>query len=55
MTLTIFIALMTTIAVIKGVSHDMRGPTSATHEEAKGANGPAEPRHDCDQCSDRDI
>lgn len=48
MTLSIFIALMTTIAVVKGVSHDLKGPTSATHEEAKGANGPAEPARYCD-------
>ena len=41
MNFTFFIILMTGIAVVSGINHDC-GPQSATHEEVKGANGPAE-------------
>jgi hypothetical protein len=53
MNFMIFIILMTGVAVVNSINHEM-GPTSATHEESKGANGPAAPRHECDQCSGRD-
>lgn len=42
MNITLFIILMTGIAVINGINQDC-GPISATHEDAKGMNGAEQP------------
>lgn len=51
MNILTFILILSFISVANQIRCDMKGPTSATHEESKGANGPD---HDCDQCSQRD-
>jgi len=51
MTMLTFSLIMIGIAAVHQISHES-GPVSVTHEEVKGANGPAE--HECDHCSDRD-
>lgn len=51
MSMLTFALVMIGIAAVNQMSHES-GPVSATHEEAKGANGPAE--HECDHCSKRD-
>lgn len=55
MNLLVLMLIGLTLAVSNQVVKDYHTePTSATQEEAKGANGPGEHRHDCDQCSARD-
>lgn len=52
MNICAFLVFMAALAVANEIRCDIQGPTSATHEDAKGMNGPS---HDCDQCSQRDV
>ncbi len=52
MNICAFLVFMAALTTINEIRRDMQGPTSATHEDAKGMNGPD---HECDQCSQRDV